>query len=297
MTYQPPQPPPGQYWQPGWGQVPSPRPPRPRRRTALIIIVVVVAVLILGGGSTGVALLASSGGHNGAAGPKKTTTPTAPPSAGSTTGPCQYMATTGNPAPAGRNVGLPADPNPTPKTGTVTVTLRTSFGDIPMALNRAEAPCTVQSFLHLTSGKFFDNTYCHRETAYDTLKVLQCGDPTGSGTGGPGYNIPDEKPTNLKSAPSGDGQPAESIYPRGVVAMANSGQPNSGGSQFFIVYGDSELPPDYTIFGTVNASGLATLDKIVANGITPGTDPSTGQTSNQDGVPRLKVTIQTARAE
>jgi cyclophilin family peptidyl-prolyl cis-trans isomerase len=202
---------------------------------------------------------------------------------------CQFTATPSDPAPSGKAVGVP--PAAAPATGAATVTLHTSDGDIPLTLNRTAAPCTVASFVFLTSKKYFDNTPCHRLTSYadpTPLKVLQCGDPTGLGTGGPGYTIPDENPTGLKAAPAGSN--GASVYPRGSVAMANTGQPNSGGSQFFLVYGDSYLPPQYSLFGTVGAAGLATLDKIAAGGITPGTD-SSGTSDPNDGAPKLKVTI------
>jgi cyclophilin family peptidyl-prolyl cis-trans isomerase len=84
------------------------------------------------------------------------------------------------------------------------------------------------------------------------------------------------------------------VYARGTVAMANTGQPHSGGSQFFLVYRDSHLPPSYAVFGTVSAAGLAVLDKIQQAGITPGTDPSTGQATPNDGKPKTPVTITTA---
>ena len=128
-----------------------------------------------------------------------------------------------------------------------------------MALDRAGG--TVHGAEHGAPGasKFFDNTPCHRITDYprpEPLFVLQCGDPTGTGQGGPGYTIPDEKPKSLKAAPTttpvAAGQEAPVVYPAGTLAMANSGQPHTGGSQFFLVYGDSQLPPDYTVFGTAS---------------------------------------------
>jgi peptidyl-prolyl cis-trans isomerase B (cyclophilin B) len=195
-------------------------------------------------------------------------------------GPCHYLP--GDPAPPGKGFGLPADPSPTPKAGTVVVTLQTSQGPIPLTLNRAQAPCTVQSFVFLARKTFFDNTPCHRLTTDAALKVLQCGDPTGLGSGGPGYTIPDENPTGLTPAP---GVPAGSvIYPAGTVAMANTGEPHSGGSEFFMVYGDSELSPSYAVFGTVSGAGLSTLDKIAAGGLTAAQSPT-------DGRPNLPVTI------
>jgi cyclophilin family peptidyl-prolyl cis-trans isomerase len=161
------------------------------------------------------------------------------------------------------------------------VTLHTSHGDIPMTMPRAKAPCTVASFVYLAGKDYFNNTPCHRLTSANSLKVLQCGDPTGTGTGGPGYTIPDENPTGLPKAPQGGAD----LYARGVVAMANTGQPHSGGSQFFLVYGDSDLPPTYAIFGTVAVSGLQVLDKIAAAGVAP-----SGQ-NPQDGSPAIPVTI------
>ena len=188
-----------------------------------------------------------------------TTSPT------STTGPCQYTATPDEPAV--RPVGLPPDPTPTPASGTVTVTLFTNLGLIPLTLDRAQAPCTVQSFLHLKRRWFYNFTICHRLTAYPTLKVLQCGDPSGTGSGGPGYRYKDELPTNLPPAPS-DPTGERKIYARGTLAMANAG-PDTNGSQFFIVYGDSALRPNYTIFGRVRPLGLGTVDRIAAGGVAP----------------------------
>jgi peptidyl-prolyl cis-trans isomerase B (cyclophilin B) len=204
-----------------------------------------------------------------------------------TDGPCKY---TENPDEKPENdPGMPADPKDTPKTGTVTVDLKTSQGDIGLTLNREKAPCTVQSMEHLVKEKYFDGTKCHRMTASAGLKVLQCGDPKGDGTGGPGYAIPDELPTDLADAPAGQaaGQPL-SVYKRGMLAMANAG-PETGGSQFFIVYGDSTLPPSYTVFGEVTAPGMKVLDKIAKGGITAGNSP-------EDGAPKLPVDIESATA-
>jgi peptidyl-prolyl cis-trans isomerase B (cyclophilin B) len=203
---------------------------------------------------------------------------------------CDFQATPDQPAPAGKSVGTP--PKQAPSAGPATVALHTSAGDIALKLDRSAAPCTVASFEYLAQQKFFDNTPCHRLTTYPTLKVLQCGDPTGSGTGGPGYTIPDELPKNLK--PASDGQ--ADVYPAGSVAMANTGQPHTGGSQFFLVYGDSDLPPSYTLFGTVDSAGMAVLSKIAAGGVIAGTDPSTGAPSTTDGKPATPVTITTATA-
>ena len=146
-----------------------------------------------------------------------------------------------------------------------TMRLETTCGDIGIAMDAAKAPHTVNSFGFLAGQGFFDHTKCHRLTA-GGIYVLQCGDPEGTGRGGPGYTIPDE---NLK-----DPKLKGKVYPAGTVAMANqynaqTGQGrDSGGSQFFLVYKDSPLPPDYTPFGTVTG-GKDVLKKIADAGAAP----------------------------
>ncbi|ACU35648.1 peptidylprolyl isomerase [Actinosynnema pretiosum subsp. pretiosum] len=155
--------------------------------------------------------------------------------------------------------------------GTVAATLGTSIGDLKLTLDRSLAPCTVNSFVSLVKQGYFNDTTCHRLTTQG-IQVLQCGDPTGTGTGGPGYKFNDEVFPEI-------------TYGRGVLAMANSG-PNTNGSQFFIVYGDaSSLPASYTVFGTVDADGLKLVDEV-ANA---GTDSGAG-----DGKPNTPVDIKTA---
>jgi len=200
-----------------------------------------------------------------------------------TNGPCQYTETPDEPA--ARPVPLPRDPHHTPNRGTVTVTLFTNVGLIPLTLDRAQAPCTVQSFLHLTRHGFYNRTICHRLTTYPTLSVLQCGDPSGTGEGGPGYRYKDELPTNLPPAPT-DPTGARRVYARGVLAMANAG-PDTNGSQFFLVFADSALRPNYTIFGSVRPLGLRTLDRIAAGGVAP-TDEDPAPV---DGVPAIRTEI------
>jgi peptidyl-prolyl cis-trans isomerase B (cyclophilin B) len=139
-------------------------------------------------------------------------------------------------------------------------------GDLVVALDPAAA-CTVTSWQSLAAQDFFDATPCHRLTTSPTLGVLQCGDPTGTGTGGPGYRFDDE---NLDGA----------TYPAGTVAMANSG-PNTNGSQFFLVHGDAALPPSYTVVGTVE-SGLDVVADIAAAGVDGG---------GTDGAPAQDVTL------
>ena len=148
-------------------------------------------------------------------------------------------------------------------------TIRTNRGNIVINLLNSKATCTVNSFVSLASQKFFNQTSCHRLTT-SGIFVLQCGDPTGTGSGGPGYQFSDE---NLSGAK----------YPAGTVAMANSG-PNTNGSQFFLVYKNTPgLPPNYTPFGTI-VSGL----KIIQNVAKAGSDNANGA---GDGHPKEKVVI------
>lgn len=167
--------------------------------------------------------------------------------------------------PAARAVHQP--PSAVPATGAASAQLDTSRGTVSITLLSASAPCTVANFLSLAEQKYFDGTPCHRLTTTGIF-VLQCGDPTGTGTGGPGYTIPDEL--------SG-----HETYPAGTVAMANTGAPHSGGSQFFLVYADTKLPPQYTVFARIT-SGLDVLHKVALAGTRGGTG---------DGAPNLSVTI------
>ncbi|NKY86985.1 peptidylprolyl isomerase [Nocardia veterana] len=166
------------------------------------------------------------------------------------------------------------------------VAIETDRGRIGIALNAAESPCTVNSFVSLVQQKFYDDTPCHRLTTGEGLKVLQCGDPSGKGTGGPGYAFANEYPTDQYAPGDPTAQQVPVQYKRGVVAMANSG-PDTNGSQFFLVYGDSQLPPQYTIFGTVDEAGLQTLDAIAEDGVQ---DPSAG-----DGAPKRPVTVKSVQ--
>ncbi|MFF2851296.1 peptidylprolyl isomerase [Streptomyces sp. NPDC058001] len=168
------------------------------------------------------------------------------------------------------------------KSASYTMKLGTTCGDIDIALNAKDAPRTVNSFDFLLGKGYLDHTKCHRLTTAGIF-VLQCGDPEGSGMGGPGYTIPDE---NLK-----DSRLKGNVYPAGTVAMANqyNGQTkegrDTGGSQFFLVYQDSQLPPDYTPFGTISDSGMKVLKKIADAG------ENTGQ---GDGGPNATVVIDKA---
>jgi peptidyl-prolyl cis-trans isomerase B (cyclophilin B) len=143
------------------------------------------------------------------------------------------------------------------KSATYTMTMHTTCGDIDVTMDAGATPHTVNSFAFLAKENFFDHTPCHRLTTQG-IYVLQCGDPTGTGSGSPGYTIPDEN-LDAKSVKGG-------TYPAGTVAMANTGQKDTGGSQFFLVYKDSPLPPKYTPFGTISDAGMKVLKKIAKAG-------------------------------
>jgi cyclophilin family peptidyl-prolyl cis-trans isomerase len=128
--------------------------------------------------------------------------------------------------------------------GVTTIVLETSCGTLEIELDPSIAPETVNSFVFLAESGYFDGTVSHRIIPGF---MMQAGDPTATGLGGPGYTIPDEFPE-------------ESDYDRGVIAMANAG-PGTTGSQFFIMFADGPLPPNFSIFGQV-VDGFDTLNRI-----------------------------------
>lgn len=177
-------------------------------------------------------------------------------------GACEYVEG----GDAAKDVDLPsADPE-----AAESLVVKTNQGDLTFTLDAEAAPCTAGSFTSLAEQGYFDGTECHRLTTAG-IYVLQCGDPTGTGAGGPGYSFADEL--------SGS-----ETYPAGTLAMANAG-PNTNGSQFFVVYEDTQLPPAYTVFGTVDDAGLEVV-RAVAKG---GSDESNGP---GDGAPKEKVVIE-----
>jgi eukaryotic-like serine/threonine-protein kinase len=194
---------------------------------------------------------------------------------------CEYPASTDS---ASKSVSPPEAGEVSTDPARVRVTIVTNRGKIGLQLANNESPCTVHSFISLTQQKFFDDTQCHRLTTSPGLSVLQCGDANGDGTGGPGYQFADEYPAD-QYRPGDPALKRPVMYPRGTLAMANAG-PDTNGSQFFMVYRNSQLPPAYTVFGTIDASGLATLDKIAAGGVAGGGD---------DGTPATEVTIKSVR--
>jgi len=202
--------------------------------------VIISALLLLAGCSTGAVPQAS-----------------APPAPGTTT--CQYPVT-GDPAKA-------VDPPGTGVSdiGTVTMTLSMTDGTVTIVGDRAATPCTLNSFESLAKQNYFNGTACHR-LADSGMYMVQCGDPTGTGRAGPGYEFADEL------------DPA-SRYTAGTVAMANSG-PDTNGSQFFIVYRDSELPPNYTVFGHVDEASLKVIESMAADGQDNSYGDGTGKPNN-----------------
>jgi peptidyl-prolyl cis-trans isomerase B (cyclophilin B) len=144
----------------------------------------------------------------------------------------------------------------------------------------------VNSFVSLARQGYFDRTPCHRLTTQGYY-VLQCGDPMGTGQGGPGYTFGDELVQNdprLQPCGNAQGQ-AFCTYNTGTVAMANRG-PDTNGSQFFLVYGNSRFPPDYTVFGHLDAAGLKVIKAIAAKGVAGSSGMGPG-----DGAPKEPVTI------
>jgi peptidyl-prolyl cis-trans isomerase B (cyclophilin B) len=197
------------------------------------------------------------------------------PTATATKGPTATAAPTGCAAPPtdikNPNLSWPKEPAMTmDATKAYTMTLKTNCGDIVIRMDAAKVPHTVNSFAFLASKGFYNGSFCHRLATDSGLQMLQCGDASvgpvpksTDGTGTPGYSFADE---NLAGA----------AYPAGTAAMANAG-PNTNGSQFFLVYGDSGLGPLYTPFGTVT-QGLDILQKIAAAGIAqPASSDGTGR--------------------
>jgi peptidyl-prolyl cis-trans isomerase B (cyclophilin B) len=243
-----------------------------RARRAQFWSAISVAGIVIVGLGVGGYFLFKPGGTNAAATsatatPSPTATATPTPTASAVAEPATHCTYTSNP-PAARSVGTP--PATPASTATYQATITTNRGDVVIDLLNSKATCTVNSFVYLAAKNYFSNTKCHRLTTSGSLFVLQCGDPAGTGSGGPGYKFADE---NLAGA----------TYPEGTVAMANSGA-NTNGSQFFLVYKNSTLSPGYTPFGKV-VSGLG----IIQNVAKAGTDNSNG---SGDGHPKESVVIE-----
>jgi peptidyl-prolyl cis-trans isomerase B (cyclophilin B) len=183
----------------------------------------------------------------------------------------------------------PGDPEPGAPTELI---MSTNVGDVKISLDADKAPCAANSFLSLAKQGFFDDTPCHRLAASGRggLNVLQCGDPTGTSTGGPGYEFDEElvaqdprlQPCLGQVSP--DSGKEFCTYTAGTVAMAKSSAPGSTGSQFFLVFEDSILDAAYTVLGRMSAAGLKVVQSVAAQGVVPGTE-----------TPKQSVTIESVK--
>ncbi|MBT2441425.1 peptidylprolyl isomerase [Streptomyces sp. ISL-36] len=231
---------------------------RQKARRRNTVVAASLAVVLAAGGAVYASVSLTDGGKKGSGDAAAGDTPTPSASASATPEPAMAID----------------------KKATYTMSLKTNEGDISFAMDAAKTPRTVNSFKHLADQKYFDGTKCHRLTTQGIF-VLQCGDPKGDGTGGPGYTIPDENLSALGKA----GADGSVTFPAGTVAMANTGQPGTGGSQFFLVYKDTKLPPSYTPFGKIDAAGLKAVQEIAKAGVEGGAT---------DGAPKKVVTIEKA---
>jgi len=244
------------------------------RRNRRIAIVTAIAIVVVGGGATAAVLLTSSN------------TPTKPVAQSSASAQASTSAAPSSTAEkigytksgtASKDVGIPVF-NAVQAAKPYTATIHTNRGDVVFTALTSKAPYTTFSFQYLAGKNYFNNTNCHRLTT-SSIYVLQCGDPTGTGSGGPGYQFQDENLNYFGAA----GSSGTVTYKAGTVAMANSG-PGTNGSQFFLVYKDSPLGPNYTPFGTIT-KGLDILQSIAAQG-------SDNANGTGDGKPKETVTIQ-----
>jgi peptidyl-prolyl cis-trans isomerase B (cyclophilin B) len=227
---------------------------RRRRRQMLLAGIAALAVVAV---AVGVFWLTRPAGNETATPAEVTATPSA--AASDAANPCPAPSST----PAAEPAQLDAAPDPSLAEGRVwTGTLNTSCGPISLELYGDKAPQAVSSFVDLARNDFFAGTPCHRLTT-EGISVLQCGDPTGTGSGGPGYTF-----GPVENAPADD------VYPAGTLAMARvGGDASSMGSQFFLVYGDSTIPSDaaggYTVFGRITA-GLDVVQQVADGGVDGG---------------------------
>ncbi|MDT4937846.1 MAG: peptidyl-prolyl cis-trans isomerase [Pseudonocardiales bacterium] len=247
-----------------------------RRRRSTLIVSIIGTIALVG---LIVGFIVATGNDKkktpvAAATSSPSTTPTT--TASRIPGICDFLAA----GTAARTVNPPSSAAATK--GTVQVTVATNRGPMTFTLNRAAAPCTVANFVSLVKQKFYDKTPCHRLVTAG-IYVLQCGDPTGKGSGGPGYSIPDEAT-------------GKETYPAGTIAMARTPQTaHSGGSQFFIVYKDSPAlqqqlgTMQYTVFGKVT-QGLGVVTAVAAKG-------SNNANGANDGAPKLPITLQTLKVQ
>ncbi len=237
-----------------------------KRAAAVLACTCLLALAGCGNESDGSDTAKDTSAESSSESPSESTSESPAGSAGGKTTTCEYPSDGQEPA---RDV-QPPEPD-APAEGTVDATMTTNFGDIGITLDAATTPCTVNSFVSLAEQGFYDDTPCPRIGDVEGFGILQCGDPTGTGSGGAGYSFADEL--------SGD-----ETYPAGTLAMANAG-PDTNGSQFFLVFRDSQFNPDYTVFGTIDEAGLEVIEAIAAEG-NDGAHPAGG------GAPNKPVTIE-----
>jgi peptidyl-prolyl cis-trans isomerase B (cyclophilin B) len=259
------------------------------RRAKVWTAATIVAVVVVGIGVLSAFLAgafsnkpAAKAAANASSTPSVTASASASPSASPTpttalvNGKCVYTAS----GTAARKVKLPpAKPDTSAK---YQATIATNRGNIVINMLNFAAPCTVNSFVSLADQSYFNKTHCHRLTT-SGIYVLQCGDPLGTGQGGPGYVFPNENLNGLTLSTCAGSTEKCATFPPGTVAMANTGANDSNGSQFFLVYKTTVLPDSYTPFGTI-VSGL----NIVQNVAKAGSDNSNG---TGDGHPKEAVDI------
>jgi cyclophilin family peptidyl-prolyl cis-trans isomerase len=238
--------------------------------SALAVLVVVGAALLITGVFKGDDDASAAADPSTSSSAPASTTAAAPVLNADGTASCTYAPDdSGNPNL--KDVGTPPTPEATPTQGTSTLLMSTNQGDLTLTLDRTKAPCAAASFTYLAAQKFFDGSSCHRMVNQPNFGVLQCGDPTGTGSGGPSYKYAEEVTP-------------ETTYPRGTIAMAKTSAPGTTGSQFFLCFVDTQLPPQYTVVGTVDEAGLAVLDTVAAGG-------NNGANGEGDGAPNTPVTI------
>jgi peptidyl-prolyl cis-trans isomerase B (cyclophilin B) len=253
---------------------------RRMRRNALVAAAAVVGVLVV---VVGVVAFTKRSGAD-PSGAAVATAPAASPSSSASPAVSPSASAAANPCPA-PTVTPPATPQSfkdvPPKSLAAgkswKLTLVTSCGTITAQLDGAKAPQATASAIFLAQKNFWAGTSCHRLTTQGIF-VLQCGDPKGDGTGGPGYSF-----GPVENAP------ADGVYPPGTLAMARSNSPDSNGSQFFLVYKETKLPTDgggYTVFGKVT-SGLDVVTKVAGGGSDDANNPG-------DGAPLRKISIVSA---
>lgn len=251
-----------------------------------------------------IALVAQSHGSADSAGASTQTRAPVPGRTGSSPGTSGPAAATVPPLPAfapppdlGTNCEYRSVPDPVlrpvnpPRSGRASTTppqiggvISTNVGDIAIQLANSESPCAVNSFVSLVRQQFFDGTQCARLISSQDGGSLLCGGPDVDGSGGPGYEFADEYPAD-QYKPDDPALRATVVYPRGTIVMATEG-PNTNGSQFALIFKDSEMEPQSTVLGNIDQAGLETLDKIARAGIAG---------NRQSGAPANPVKITSVR--